>query len=134
MVTALDSALRAPIKQLLDIFGKEMVLILIARGGYNPATGKTDWIDDETGQVEDAETEVTVKGIVNDHKGRSQEVRGADQVAIEEREITIAAYGLPRAPKATDKLRFDGKEVQILEANPVWSGDLEAIFQLRVKR
>lgn len=119
----MDTTLRPLARKLVDGFGKAVTLRRIASGTYDPTTGAI------SGSVT---TDFEIRGVV-----RSLEDGHVKNTLVEtgDLEVTIAAEGLPVEPSAnTDSIVMDNGTWAVVSVEPIFSGELAALYNLVVRK
>jgi len=126
-MTVLDTPLRSVSVRLINKFGKPVTLKYqsITPDSYDPAKRKPHTSD----------VTKTVKAIIEPvglvgAPGSGQR----DNTLTSDLNLTIAAQGLPAAPKAKDAVTIDGLDYEVDKVDPIYSGELVAIYQMHVGR
>lgn len=119
----LDAPLRAVSQKVIDKFGKSVTLRIVTAGSYDPAT--------RTATNSDADQ--TVNAVITNPPAGSQ-FRESGTVRLGDRMVTIPAKNLTTVPDTSSLVVIDSREYEVVEVNPVYSGDQVAIYELLVRR
>lgn len=124
MVKVLDTVIPDVAKQLLDLFGTAAVVRLVSTTAYDPETMTA--------------TPVPVDVAVNLVLQQKRSERGRGQLSHAEAAVSTVLFSplepLPRAPTLGDRLVFGGEEHELLDLEPIYSGDLVAVWRGRIAR
>lgn len=120
----LDAPLRAVSQKVIDKFGQSVTLRIVTAGAYDPTTRSATNTD----------TDQTVNGIVMKPSLGSSQFSENGGVRLGDRLVTIPAKNLTTAPDTSSLVVIDSKEYEVVEVNPVYSGDEVAIYELLVRR
>lgn len=126
-MTVLDAPLRNVAEQLLNQFGRPVTLHLVDLGDYDTNSGQAPAL---------GEQDVTVRALDGDWRSRPARPGEGGRNSSQGRDsvLTIAAKGLPRDPTTRDEVIDGENTLQIQDVNPIYSGDLVALFELHVRR
>ena len=120
----LDAPARKLSVKLIEKFGKQITLRFVSAGAYDPDTLSSAITP----------TDQTVRAIIEQYRARFQMGETGSAVREGDRQAWIAAKGLTRAPTTADRVVIDSEEYEILNLDPVYSGDQVAIYALHVRR
>lgn len=121
-MTVLDAKLRDAAKATLDKYGTSVTWHSIAKSGYTPASGSAASSDTAHSVKISPPSPVTGLTVGND--------------AIEDGEANtnIAAKDLAFTPAIGDEVEIDGERWVAQQVSPVYSGDLVAIYKVRLRK
>lgn len=120
----LDAPLRSVSQKVIDKFGQSVTLRIVTAGSYDPST--------RTASNTDADQ--TVNGIITKPSLGASQFSEAGAVRLGDRQVTIPAKNLTTVPDTSSLVVIDSKEYEVVEVNPVYSGDEVAIYELLVRR
>ena len=115
----LDVRARKTALALIDKFGKSISLVSVVDGIYDPLTG------DISPPVQKV---VIIRGLI-EATVYFDVSRG--MVVSNDKKVAIAAKGID-APKIADRLTIDSVNYSVISVNAVYSGELAALYELRV--
>lgn len=119
-MTGLDRKLRQTAVNLVNKYGKVITHTAVSEGSYDPITGT----------VTPANTDYSIKAIVEDYKG-IELVSG--QIQHGDVKITMPAKGNTK-PDPNDKITIDSIVYMVVSVKSVWSGEMAAIYELQVRK
>jgi len=123
MVTELDTELIPEILEILEEFGKDAVFQVPATKTYDPTTG-----DVTEGSVTSHTKKITPpapykQGYVKD-----------DLIQVGDVQVYLAASGLTFTPTNGYAVVFDSMTWRIEYANPIYTGELVALWELLLRK
>jgi hypothetical protein len=120
MASPLDSSAPRVADLLLKKFGKVAKLVKTTRGEYDPATGDGD---------DDASVEYGLRAYWR----RFREHERLGEITAKDILVLISAIELPSGvvPEAKDRLELLGVKTEILDVDPVYSGERVALYRIR---
>jgi len=119
----LDTKMRAKTKELIEKFGKVVDIRRTTRTPYDGSTG--------TGGGENTPVDHSVY-ITPPTRFKTKNMDGT-VITTEELVVSIAALDAPVIPdKDTDTFLIDGTERKITDIEEVWSGELVAMYTMRL--
>jgi len=123
MSTALDIRAGATAKRLIEKFGKPMLLKRIYAVPYDPATGKAGTVP----------AIYAVTGVITTPSANT--LMPGSLVTAGDRFVLIAGQSLLQAgePGDSDVLEIDGVDWEIINIQPIYSGEDVAIYSLLVR-
>lgn len=127
-MSILDAPFRSLATTLVGKFGKSATLGHIYTGAYNPVTGVAS----------QSESTLTVRGVVERYG--TSEIDGVN-VLRGDVKWTVAAAAVTKTPSPNDTVDFgettaggDPVLYTVLAVEPVYSGDLPALYVLQLRR
>ena len=126
MTGALDSLARGLASSLLGQYGKAMTLTRTVAGAYDPATGTTG---------APTVTAVAVNGYLDGFSLQGYGTAFKEGLIQDgDQKASIPALGLSFDPAPGDTLTIDGWPWTVIKAQPTWSGEQVAMWDLQVRK
>lgn len=110
MTGALDGTLRGLASQLSKDLGKLVTYV------------------DGSGEVPETDIAATPP------QGASAETFGSSLIEDGARSVGLPALDMPKAPTTSDRVKMDGATWQITKVDPLFSGDLVALYNVQLRR
>lgn len=120
---SLAAPLRVVSQKVIDKFGKSVTLRIVTAGDFDP----------DTLTASNTDSDQTVNAVLTRPGGGAQ-FSESGTIRLGDRMVTIPAKNLTTAPNTSSLVVIDSKEYEVVEVNPVYSGDEVAIYELLVRR
>lgn len=119
-----DTKMVALALKLIKKRGQIIIYTSVVQGAYDPATGGATT----------AQTAYTIKGIVSDFNRAQDGMAFLSSLVLEgDKKILLAAASLPFVPKPGDRVAWDTFAMTVQTVKSTSAGELDAVFDLRVR-